>query len=277
VPVVKDVLQDQAGRRRHKGVEVQYLAAVDHRKGWWVLSTAPLWDKTPGRRGRPPKREVTIVCVEASVGLAWSFGILSSGAAIDKTRSTGWIVHSDDDDHGDGSSVIHLGAARTDVAERVGELLWPEHLDRTTPEEDARAISAKAIADIKDLLNRGAACVSCRREIGEKTAYAWSPTNGVTCEDCAQRERQAAMERSKRKLALGPSEEELLADALRGLLLRGPATPPVIERWLSDRGMDIWFSTDDDLLQRSLTVVGAVCHPDGRWGLSEGYAKAAKQ
>jgi hypothetical protein len=278
VSFVKDVLQDQAGRRRDKGVAVQYLAAVDHRKGWWVIATAPLWDQTPGRRGRPPKREVTIVPVEAVVGLAWSFGILSSGAAIDKTRSTAWILHSDDDDRGKvASGVIRLGAARTDVGERVGELLWPEHLDRTTSEQDARAISARAIANVKSLLNRGAPCVSCGRKIGEKTAYAFNPLRGLTCEGCAETERQAARDCREQQAALGPSEEELLGDALRGLLIRGPATELQIERHLNGQNWGVWFSCDDDLLRQSLNFVGAVCHPDGRWGLPELGAAAGTQ
>ena len=269
---VKDLLQDRADRLRKKGARVEYLAVMDHRRACWVLSTAPLWDHTPGRRGRPPKSGVVIVPVDADIGLAWIFGIMSSGAAMDWTRTRGFTPGSENDRS---FGNIRLGWEENKVNELAGHMLSPL-LDQTTSEAMAREMSSHAIADAKTMLHRGVECVSCGREVQDKTAWAWSPGLGFTCSDCHQSDVQAAAERYEREHIPGPPEEKLIADALRGLLVQGPATEGEIERWMKqERDWMIWFRNDGELLRQSLTLVGAVCHPDGRWGFSEQQTSVA--
>jgi hypothetical protein len=261
-------LRRQAGRLRKKGQRVEYFAVMARRSGWWVLSTVELWPTNAGR-GRPSKVGPGVP-VTPAIGLAWLFGILASGMGEEWTRSRGWAWPKSDS-----AGYIRLGMAGTAISSTAKEML--DYQLGEASEAELRVLGASAIADARALKENGVPCRSCGCEITESDSAAWDASLGFVCLPCLEVEIQNVPKRHDCALALGPSEEDVLADATRGLLVRGPATELAVERWLRDQGFLTSFFTDGDLLRRSLALVGAVCHPDGRWGFAQEQSSVAGQ
>lgn len=259
----------QAGRLRKKGQRVEYFVVRTRRGGWWVLSTVPLWPTKTGR-GRPSLLGPGVP-VRADVGFAWMFGVMASGMAEHWTRSRGW-TGGKKKSSGDNLQLGMAGNKIVDFAQdMLGLKLGP------LSDADAKSIGAKALADARAIRERGAPCRSCAAVITAEVDAGWDAALGFICIPCLEVEIQATADRYTRELVLHPPVEQLLTDSLRVLLLGGPATELDIEHWLNDQGFPAWFSTDGELLRRSLTLVGAVCHLDGRWGLADADAETAAQ
>jgi hypothetical protein len=254
VRVVKRRLRSQAGRLRKRGQTVEYFAVADQGGGWWVLSTVPMWDQTVGRRGRRAKAMVASVPVAAEVGLAWLFGIFSSARANGWTRSEGWEplnVHK-----ASGKRKIKLGTGRDNEIERVHNMLGTSLKGLSKPE--ARAAVTRAFKDDRSLSRGTASCTSCGGPVERRDSYSWEPMSGFTCSSCRAKE-------------YAEKAAHLIAPTLRPLLAQGPVNEGAIERHLAVAwsGHHYSFWKHRKLLERALTLVGAVCHPDGQWYSAE--------
>ena len=242
-----------AERLRARGKHVQYFAVADQGDGYSVLSTVPLWDLTPGRRGRPTKASVTCVEVPVDVGLAWLFGILTSGGAVAWTRTKGWKATRQK------PLAKKLGTAKVAVAERAGRML--RHNCSGLSEAELADAATRAIADSQTVESGTATCGDCGESVSQPRE--WSLTTGFACAACIHHRNTARLAKP-------------VASCLRTLLAEGTMSEMEVERalglsWPHHRYS---FHVNREFLELALTLSGAERYHDGRWGLTDPISAA---